>query len=109
MERELEGLRDGAEGTGEFAVRGAGVGGLDRVDAAVEGRMVVGDFAHDLDALSEGDDLGALSGPESADEGFGFALGLVEAVPGAHAERIVDGDDGDFAGALQAAATLRWM
>jgi hypothetical protein len=31
---------------------------------------------------------------------FGHLLGLVEQVAGAHAERIVDGQHGDFAGVL---------
>src|SRR5689334_19341446 len=63
--------------------------------------MVVGDLAHDLHALSEGEYLGALACAESAYQRFGFAFSLLEPVAGAHAERVVDGHDGDFAGTLQ--------
>ena len=61
------------------------------------------------DARSECQHLGALPGAQSADQRPGLALGLVEAAAGAHAEGVVDGQHGDFAGASARAERLRVM
>ena len=99
VERKVEGIGDGTYGARQFGERSFGIGELDGLDGGIQGGVVVGDFAHGLDALSEGEDLGALAGAQAADGRAGLALGALEAVAGAHAEGIVDGQHGDFAGA----------
>ena len=84
---------------GQFGEGGALIGGFDGVDRGVEGGVVVGDFAHHLDAGAEGQHLGAFAGVEAGGQGSGVLFGLIEAAGGAHAERMVDGEDGDFVGA----------
>ena len=67
----------------------------------VQGGVVVGDFAHHLHARSECQHLGALARRAiRRPRDLASCLACVQAVAGAHAERIVDGQHGDFAGAL---------
>ena len=69
-ERQLEGLRDGAEGAGQLGEGSAVVGGLHGVDGGVELRSIVSDFAQRMDARAELRALCARSPvrkPESAD------------------------------------------
>src|SRR5581483_7519144 len=71
-------------------------GGLNGVDSCIERRVIIGDFAHHLDAGTEGKDLAALPGMQASDGGFGHLLGLIQAAARAHAQRIVEGKHRDF-------------
>ena len=85
----------------EFGEGGAVVGRLRGVDGGVELMGIVGDFAQGVHARAEFEYLRALAGAQSAEGRFGHLFGLIKAVAGAHAERIIDGEHGDLAVVLE--------
>ena len=105
-EGQLEGLRDRAEGTRQLGEGSAVVRGLCGVDGGVELMSIVSDFAQRMDARAEFEHLSALAGTQARKRRFRHLLGLIEAAGGAHAERIVDGQHGDFTVVLEGKRVL---
>ena len=95
-QRQVDGLRDGAQRTRQFRERRARVGAFYGINAGVERRVIVGHLAHRLHARTERQHLRALPRSQPRHHAPGHLLCLVQPVAGAHAEGVIDREHGHF-------------